>query len=202
MIELSLPAGSMQAALAAFDGGADSVYLGLERYSARAAAANFSFEELSALRAFCIEHKKRCYVTLNTLLDEESLPAIVPTLRRLSFIGCDGVIVQDLAGPPHQAPLPTLPLHASTQLAVHTTEGSKSWRAWGLLGWYSPGADKGGDRSHQEGMPRHRAEGLHPRLALLQRQRRLHGERPDHRTQCQRRLLRPDLPLLLHRRGG
>lgn len=124
MIELSLPAGSMQAALAAFDGGADSVYLGLERYSARAAAANFSFEELSALRAFCIEHKKRCYVTLNTLLDEESLPAIVPTLRRLSFIGCDGVIVQDLGlARLIKRHFPTLPLHASTQLAVHTTEG-------------------------------------------------------------------------------
>lgn len=124
MIELSLPAGSMQAALAAFDGGADSVYLGLTQYSARASATNFSFEDLAKLRAFSLERHKRIYVTLNTLLDEESLRSIIPTLRRLSFIGCDGVIVQDLGlARLIRRHFPTLALHASTQLAVHTKEG-------------------------------------------------------------------------------
>jgi len=126
MIELSLPAGSLQAALAAFDGGADSVYVGLRAYSARASATNFSLEELSKLRAFCLEHNKRCYVTLNTLLDEEALSLIIPTIRELAFIGCDGVIVQDLGlARLIRTHVPTLPLHASTQIAVHTAEGVK-----------------------------------------------------------------------------
>ena len=46
-MELTLPAGSLQAALQAFAGGADAVYLGLKQYSARKGAVNFSFEELS-----------------------------------------------------------------------------------------------------------------------------------------------------------
>jgi len=124
MIELTLPAGSMQAALAAIDGGADGVYLGLPQYSARQAAANFTFEELSKLRALCLERGKRLYVTLNTLLDEASLSSITATLRQLEFLGCDGVIVQDLGLARRiRNHFPTLALHASTQLAVHTQEG-------------------------------------------------------------------------------
>ncbi len=121
MIELTLPAGSMQAALAAFDGGADAVYVGLRSYSARQAATNFSLEQIAQLATFCRANGKRFYVTLNTLLDDQAIRAIVPTLRQLELIGCDGVIVQDL-GLAHliRRAFPSLALHASTQLAAHT----------------------------------------------------------------------------------
>ncbi|MCH3907726.1 MAG: hypothetical protein LKE28_05645 [Sphaerochaeta sp.] len=49
MTELLLPAGGLQAGLAAFEGGADAVYLGFSRFSARKEAKNFSFEEFAKL---------------------------------------------------------------------------------------------------------------------------------------------------------
>jgi putative protease len=124
MIELTLPAGSMQAALAAFDGGADGIYLGLTEFSARKGAQNFTIDELSALRRYAIEHDKRIYVTINTLVDETALLSAWALLNHLAFIGCDGVIVQDL-GLAHliRTCLPTLALHASTQMTVHTAAG-------------------------------------------------------------------------------
>ena len=47
MIELALPAGSLESALTAFNHGADAVYFGLKEFSARKGAVNFSFEDLS-----------------------------------------------------------------------------------------------------------------------------------------------------------
>ncbi|HZJ88411.1 MAG TPA: DUF3656 domain-containing protein [Sphaerochaeta sp.] len=124
MIELTLPAGSLQAALAAFEGGADGVYLGLEHFSARAAATNFSFADLQKIRSFALSNDKKIYVTLNTLIDEANLPSLTPILRRLETIGCDGVIVQDLGvARIIRTHFPSLALHGSTQLAVHTASG-------------------------------------------------------------------------------
>ena len=50
MIELALPAGSLETALTAFSHGADAVYFGLKEFSARKGAVNFSIEDLSKIR--------------------------------------------------------------------------------------------------------------------------------------------------------
>jgi putative protease len=133
MIELALPAGSLQAALHAFDGGADAVYLGLQEYSARKYATNFSFGELARLKQEAMRLGKAVYVTLNTLLDDQELEGILPTLRRLELVRPDGIIVQDLG----LASLlckefPSLPVHASTQIAVHTAEGVREMQRLGF----------------------------------------------------------------------
>ncbi len=124
MTELTLPAGSLQSALHAFEGGADAVYLGLHDFSARANAKNFSWEDLAKLKRVCLDQNKRFYVTLNTLLDDEELDRARQILRRLDLIAPDGIIVQDL-GLAHmmQDEFPDLELHCSTQLAVHTVQG-------------------------------------------------------------------------------
>ncbi len=133
MIELTLPAGSLQAALAAFDGGADSVYLGLQQYSARAAATNFSFEELAKIRTHALNLGKKIYVTLNTLIDEADLPSLTPILRQLETIGCDALIVQDLGiARIIRTHFSSLTLHGSTQLAVHTASGVKELQRLGF----------------------------------------------------------------------
>ncbi len=122
--DLSLPAGSLQCALRAFDGGADSVYLGMKSFSARKGAVNFSFEDLRKLKQVCLEKNKRFYITLNTLVTDAEMSEVENMLRHLDYIKPDGVIVQD----PGIARLmkklhPGLPLHASTQLAAHTASG-------------------------------------------------------------------------------
>lgn len=124
--ELALPAGSLQCALYAFDGGADAVYLGLKAFSARKNAVNFSFEDLRKLKQLCLTRGKKFYITLNTLVRDQEMPEIVEILRELEYMGPDGLIVQDLGiAAVIRRDFPSLPLHASTQLAVHTIEGVK-----------------------------------------------------------------------------
>ncbi len=133
MIELTLPAGSLQAALHAFAGGADAVYLGLRQFSARKHATNFTFDELARLKQEAVRQDKRIYVTLNTLVDDRELDGTIAILRRLELLQVDGVIVQDLglASLIH-ADFPSLPLHCSTQLAVHTIEGVRELQRMGF----------------------------------------------------------------------
>src|SRR5690554_2075030 len=133
MSELSLPAGSLQGALQAFSGGADSVYLGLKAHSARKSAINFSLEQLSQLKQYAIKEDKKVYVALNTLLDDEELTTLVPTLRALQLLQVDGVIVQDLGlASLLREEYPSLALQSSTQLAVHTVEGVKALQQIGF----------------------------------------------------------------------
>lgn len=124
MIELTLPAGSLQAALQAFAGGADAVYLGLQQYSARKNAPNFSFKELAQLKTEAIRLQKKIYVTLNTVLEDSEIDQMIPILRRLELLDIDGIIIQDLGlAFLIRSLFPTLVLHSSTQLAVHTLAG-------------------------------------------------------------------------------
>ncbi|MFA7642279.1 MAG: peptidase U32 family protein, partial [Sphaerochaetaceae bacterium] len=133
MIELTLPAGSLQAALHAFAGGADAVYLGMQQYSARKGAINFSFEELAKLKQEAVRQDKRVYVTVNTLLDDRELDQAVPLLRQLELLRPDGIIVQDLGvASLLRREFPSLPIHSSTQGAVHTAEGVRMMQDLGF----------------------------------------------------------------------
>lgn len=133
MTELALPAGSLQSALVAFQEGADAVYLGLKEYSARKSAVNFSFEDYAKILLYARAHGKKVYVTVNTIIDEKDLLGVARLLRHLSLLGCDGVIVQDLGvARIIRLQFPSLPLHGSTQLAVHTIDGVKQMQKFGF----------------------------------------------------------------------
>lgn len=126
MIELALPAGSLAGALTALQSGADAVYFGLKDFSARKGAVNFSEEDLSKIRRYSLENGKKTYITINTLIDDESMSSLIDTLDMVEFYGTDGIIVQDLGvADIVRKYYPSIPLHASTQLAVHTTSGVK-----------------------------------------------------------------------------
>ena len=71
--ELLSPAGSLETALAAFDGGADAVYCGLSKFNARERAVNFSFPELRTLLERAHTTGKKVYVTFNTLIRNDEL---------------------------------------------------------------------------------------------------------------------------------
>lgn len=133
MSELAIPAGSMQCALIAFREGADAVYLGLKNFSARKNAANFTFEEYSKLWQFAKDNNKKVYVTINTVIVDLQLEKVCKTLRHLELIGCDGVIVQDLGvARLIRTKYLGLPLHGSTQLAVHSVDGVKEMMLLGF----------------------------------------------------------------------
>ncbi len=133
--ELLAPAGGMDAALAAFHFGADAIYLGLKKFSARAEAENFTLEELDEITAYAhsLEPRRRVFVTINTLIRQDELEELVEAVAALQEIGADALIIQDL-GVYHlvRQHFPALELHASTQLAVHNHAGAEALREMGF----------------------------------------------------------------------
>lgn len=131
--ELLAPAGNLEAGYAALHYGADAVYLGLTRFSARAGAENFTADELDEFTAYAHSLGRKVFVALNTVLTEaeiNELPEVFQTLRRVRV---DALIVQDL-GVAYLAKrlLPEIELHASTQMAVHNAEGAQFLQAQGF----------------------------------------------------------------------
>ena len=132
--ELLAPAGSFDAALAAFAYGADAIYLGLSRFSARADAANFAEPELRQIVAYAHNKGRKVYVTLNTLLETRELSELADSLALLDEVAVDGVIVQDLGlAAWMRRAFPRLPLHASTQLACTSTAGARALKERGFV---------------------------------------------------------------------
>ncbi|MFN2352653.1 MAG: DUF3656 domain-containing protein, partial [Kiritimatiellia bacterium] len=133
--ELLAPAGGPDAGYAALHFGADAIYLGLDRFSARADAENFTLESLSAIIAYAhaLRPARRVYLTLNTLVKERELPHLLETMAVVAELGVDALIVQDLgvAGLARRH-FPGLRLHASTQLAVHGLDGVRMARRLGF----------------------------------------------------------------------
>ena len=122
--ELLAPGGSFLGAHAAFAAGADGVYLGLKEFSARKAAQNFSLDQLRRIRQLASDKGKKIYVAVNTVVRESELDRLFETFRWLAALAVHGVIVQDL-GAYHllKNEFPGLPVHASTQMAVHNDTG-------------------------------------------------------------------------------
>ena len=123
-IEILAPAGGFDSVVAAVRSGADAVYLGEKRFSARASAKNFSDEELRQAVAYCHIHDVKVYVTLNTLVFDEEFPALADAIRAAAEADADALIVQNMGVARLARQIaPDLPLHASTQMSVHTASG-------------------------------------------------------------------------------
>ena len=132
-IELLAPAGSFETALAAFESGADAVYLGLDAFSARAQAVNLSAGELADLLAYSRVKGRKVYVTFNTLISDRELPDAVERLAVLEGLAPDALIVQDLGvARLVRRCFPSLAIHASTQLVAHNLEGVLAMRELGF----------------------------------------------------------------------
>lgn len=123
-MDLSIPASSLQSAIAAFEGGADSVYFGLSEFSARKGATNFSFNDLRRIKQYALIHDKKIYVAFNTIINDEDMDRAYNLLKQIDFIGVDGLIIQDFGIVNLcKREFPLIPLHASTQMAVLNKEG-------------------------------------------------------------------------------
>jgi len=133
--ELLAPAGSLDAALAAFRAGADAVYAGLPRFSARADAENLGLDRLRALIAHArsLPRPRKVYVAFNTLAFDGERAEILDALADLEELAPDALIVQDLGvARLARRRFPSLALHASTQLAAHSVEGVRALAGLGF----------------------------------------------------------------------
>ncbi|MBQ2719205.1 MAG: DUF3656 domain-containing protein [Clostridia bacterium] len=129
--ELLAPAGSPEALYAAIGAGADAVYLG-GRHSARAFAKNFDEAALGEAVRYAHLHGVRVYLALNTLLFDRELGEVLSYADRVAALGMDAAIVADtgLLSLLHRH-LPALPLHASTQGFIHSTDTADLYASLG-----------------------------------------------------------------------
>ncbi len=122
MVEILAPAGSKDAFAAALQAGADAVYLGGKTFGARSSAANFSDGELKAVVETAHERGVKVYVTVNTLLKDTEMQDAFSFVSFLEEIGADAVIVQDRGLASLVKKELTIPLHASTQMGLHSKD--------------------------------------------------------------------------------
>ena len=132
-MEILAPAGNEQSLIAAVRSGADAVYLGTGAFNARRNADNFRDNSLFDAVNYCHGRGVKVYVTLNTLIRDEELPAFLSAAREVAEAGPDGVIVQDLAvARVLQTICPDLPLVGSTQMSVHNAAGVRALEEMGF----------------------------------------------------------------------
>ncbi len=131
--ELLAPAGNLECAVAAFESGADAVYAGLSRFNAREKSDNFSLLDMSKLSAYAKKHKKKVYLTLNTLIKERELEEVFNTLVHIMPLNIDAVITQDIGIVRIiREFFPGLPIHASTQMGIHNSAGIRTAEKMGI----------------------------------------------------------------------
>ena len=133
--ELLAPAGSLSVCKAAVFAGADAVYMGGQKFSARAFAKSSVSEEDELLSAieFCHLYGVKLFMTVNTLFKEKELQNLTEYLDPYVEAGVDAVIVQDLGvAKVLKEAYPNLPLHASTQMTANTREAVSLLSSFGM----------------------------------------------------------------------
>ena len=131
--ELLAPAGSLDAVRAAIANGANSVYLGVERFNARDEGAQLTFEELEQACAMARSRGVRVYLTLNVLIKPGELEDALSLLGDAIDRGVSAVIAQDLGFIRLvQKVYPGFEIHGSTQMTVHDVSGAKLARDLGI----------------------------------------------------------------------
>ena len=118
--ELLAPGGDIDSIKAAIVAGADAIYCGLDSFNARNRAVNLSFDELNGVLKLAHKHNCQVFLTLNIIILENEIPALLRLLNKLVNSKIDGVIVQDLGLFYLLSKyFKTLDIHASTQVTTH-----------------------------------------------------------------------------------
>lgn len=132
MTELLAPAGNMEALKAAISNGCDAVYLGMQKFGARAYSDNFDMESLQEAVRYAHIRDVKVYVTMNTIVFEDEIDDMQRQLQQLNEIGVDGVIVQDLAVFDYIVRNFTdMEAHCSTQMGIDDLEGTLLFKELG-----------------------------------------------------------------------
>ncbi|MBQ3226344.1 MAG: U32 family peptidase [Clostridia bacterium] len=131
-IELLAPAGNLERLKMAITYGADAVYAGGEAFSLRAAAKNFSHDELAEGIEFAHQRGKKIYITANIIPHNEDIDAFPKFLEEMNELGPDGLIISDLGAFTLAKELvPDIPLHVSTQANNVNYQTVSAWHTLG-----------------------------------------------------------------------
>ncbi len=133
MIEVLAPAGGLDSFEAAVRSGADAVYFGAGDFNARRNAKNFTTEDMRNAAEFARVRGVKTYLTLNTLTADSELSSALKVAKQAAEAGVDALIVQDLGLIRLlRRHLPNMPIHASTQMSVHSLEALKPLKEMGF----------------------------------------------------------------------
>ena len=120
--ELMAPVGSYDSLTAAAQGGADSVYFGVEALNMRShSSQNFGLEELEKIVAFCRAKNMKSYLTINVVLYDQDLILMRSLVDAAAQAGVDAIIASDVAVMQY-AKLKGVEVHLSTQLNISNIE--------------------------------------------------------------------------------
>ncbi len=119
-IELLAPGGDIDSIKAAIIAGADAIYCGLDKFNARNRATNINFDALQGILRLAHNHNCHVFLTLNIIITENEIPALLSVLNKLVNTSIDGIIIQDI-GMMYLVSkyFKSLKIHASTQLTTH-----------------------------------------------------------------------------------
>ena len=121
-LEIMAPAGNFECLHAAIQGGADSVYFGVEKLNMRSHSANnFKMTDLVEIVRICSEYGVKTYLTLNIVLYDEDLEDMRRTLDAAKQAGVTAVIASDMAAIAYARSI-GVEVHISTQLSISNAE--------------------------------------------------------------------------------
>ncbi len=131
IVELLSPARDMASLYSAIKNGADSVYIGLQKYNMRANVANFSIDDLEDVVKICQDSDVQLYVCINTMVKESDLVELRNLMPLIKSSGTNAVIVSDL-GALKIALENDLPVHMSVQANLSNSEALKVLQELGV----------------------------------------------------------------------
>ena len=132
MRELLAPAGNFEALVAAISNGADAIYLGMDKFGARAYASNFNEETFKLAIEYAHLREVKIYVTMNTIIFEDEVEPMKKMVDFLVSSNVDGIIVQDLVILDYIVnKYPDLEAHCSTQMGIDDLEGTLLFKELG-----------------------------------------------------------------------
>lgn len=129
-IEIMAPAGSWESLTAAVQGGADSVYFGVEKMNMRArSSASFTSEDLPAVAALCREKGMKSYLALNIVIYDEEREEMKRIISQAAAAGITAVIASDQAAI-LAAREAGMEVHLSTQLNISNSDSLRFYSQW------------------------------------------------------------------------
>ena len=132
-VELLAPAGGLEQLKAAIYNGADAIYFGGEKFSARANATNFTEDDIIVARQLTRKHKVKLYCAINTLIFNDELEEALNYIGFLEKVGIDALIIQDMGLIKLvRKYFPDMEIHSSTQLSIQNSYGLELLKELGV----------------------------------------------------------------------
>jgi putative protease len=129
-IEIMSPAGSFESLSAAIQGGADSVYFGIEQLNMRARSSNnFTIEDLGEIVSVCNSHGIRSYITLNVVLYDHETEQMKRIIDAAAEFRVTAVIASDMSVI-NYAFKKGIEIHLSTQMNISNIESLRFYSRW------------------------------------------------------------------------